>query len=72
VEWVAHNETGASIDNYEAQIDAAFALYERLGVHYLKTGYVGQIPGQYTYSQRSVNHYRLVLENAAQHHINVI
>lgn len=72
VEWVAHNETGASLDNYEAQIDAAFALYKRLGVHYLKTGYVGQIPGQYAYSQRSVNHYRLVLEKAARHNINVV
>lgn len=72
VEFVAHNETGASLDNYEAQIDEAFALYERLGIHYLKTGYVGQIPGQYAYSQRSVNHFRLVLEKAAQHKINVI
>ena len=69
---MAHNETGANIDNYEAQIDAAFALYERLGIHYLKTGYVGQIPGQYTYSQRSVNHFRLVLRKAAEHKINVI
>ncbi|GAA3188327.1 glycoside hydrolase family 97 catalytic domain-containing protein [Dactylosporangium siamense] len=72
VEFVAHNETGANLDNYEAQIDAAFALYERLGIHYLKTGYVGQIPGQYTYSQRSVNHFRLVLQKAAAHKINVI
>ena len=72
VEFVAHNETGANIDNYEAQIDEAFALYERLGIHYLKTGYVGQIPGQYTYSQRSVNHFRLVLEKAARHKINVV
>ncbi|MDG4823260.1 glycoside hydrolase family 97 catalytic domain-containing protein [Asanoa sp. WMMD1127] len=72
VEFVAHNETGADIDNYEAQIDEAFALYERLGIHYLKTGYVGQIPGQYAYSQRSVNHFRLVLEKAAAHKINVL
>ena len=72
VEFVAHNETGASLDNYEAQIDEAFALYERLGIHYLKTGYVGQIPGQFTYSQRSINHYRMVLEKAAQHKINVV
>ncbi|NHC13659.1 glycoside hydrolase family 97 catalytic domain-containing protein [Motilibacter deserti] len=71
VEFIAHNETGASLDNYERQIDQAFALYESLGIHYLKTGYVGQIPGQYTYSQRSVNHYRTVLEKAAQHQINV-
>ena len=71
VEFVMHNETGANIENYEAQIDEAFALYEQFGINYLKTGYVGEIPGQYTYSQRSVNHYRLVLEKAAQHKINV-
>ena len=33
VEFVAHNETGANIYNYEAQIDDALALYERLGIH---------------------------------------
>jgi len=72
VEFVVHNETGANLDNYEAQIDAAFTLYEQLGIHYLKTGYVGQIPGQYTYSQRSINHFRMVLQKAAQHKINVV
>jgi alpha-glucosidase len=72
VEFVAHNETGANLDNYEAQIDEAFALYERLGIHYLKTGYVGQIPGQHTYSQRAINHYRMVLRKAAEHRINVV
>ncbi len=72
VEFVAHNETGANLDNYEAQIDEAFALYEKLGIHYLKTGYVGQTPGQYTYSQRTINHYRTVLQKAAEHKINVI
>lgn len=71
VEFVAHNETGASLTNYEGQIDKAFALYQSLGIHYLKTGYVGQIPGQYTYSQRSVEHFRMVLTKAAQYHINV-
>jgi alpha-glucosidase len=72
VEFVAHNETGASIENYEAQIDKAFALYESLGIHYLKTGYVGATPGQFTYSQRMINHYRLVLAKAAEHKINVV
>ncbi len=71
VEFIVHNETGASLENYEQQIDEAFELYERLGIHYLKTGYVGQIPGQYTYSQRSINHFRLVLEKAAEHKINL-
>ncbi|NKZ03477.1 glycoside hydrolase family 97 protein [Actinomadura latina] len=71
VEFIVHNETGAGVDNYEKQLDAAFALYERLGIRYLKTGYVGRIPGHHHYDQRMVNHYRLVLEKAAQHRINV-
>lgn len=72
VEFVAHNETGAGVENYEKQIDAAFALYEKLGIHYLKTGYVGKIDGHNQYDQGMVNHYRFVLEKAAEHHINVI
>ncbi|GAA0588895.1 glycoside hydrolase family 97 protein [Actinomadura livida] len=72
VEFVSHNETGSGVANYERQIDAAFALYERLGIHYLKTGYVGKIPGRHHFDQRMVNHYRLVLEKAARHRINVI
>ncbi|TDC54735.1 glycoside hydrolase family 97 protein [Actinomadura sp. KC345] len=72
VEFIAHNETGSGVDNYERQIDAAFALYERLGIRYLKTGYVGEIPGHHHFDQRMVNHYRLVLEKAAEHRINVI
>ncbi|MFA1541441.1 glycoside hydrolase family 97 protein [Actinomadura monticuli] len=71
VEFIAHNETGAGVDDYEKQIDAAFSLYESLGIHYLKTGYVGKIPGHHHYDQRMVGHYRLVLEKAAQHRINV-
>lgn len=71
VELVAHNETGAGVENYERQIDQAFALYERLGIHYLKTGYVGKIPGHNHYDQRMVKHYRTVLRKAAEHRIMV-
>lgn len=71
VEFIVHNETGAGVENYEQQLDAAFALYERLGIHYVKTGYVGNITGHHHYDQRMVNHYRLVLEKAARHRINV-
>src|SRR5690606_38034665 len=70
-EFIVHNETGAGVENYEQQLDAAFALYERLGIHYVKTGYVGNITGHHHYDQRMVNHYRLVLEKAARHRINV-
>ena len=30
---IVHNETAMGIENYERQLDSAFALYQRLGVH---------------------------------------
>ncbi|MFI7276965.1 glycoside hydrolase family 97 protein [Streptomyces sp. NPDC049879] len=71
VEFIMHNETGANVENYEAQLDEAFTLYEDLGVNYVKTGYVGDIPGHNHYDQFMINHYRRVLEAAAEHRINV-
>jgi alpha-glucosidase len=71
VEFIAHNETGAGVDNYENQLDAAFSLYQSLGIHYIKSGYVGNIPGHNHYDQRMVNHYRLVLQKGAQHGLNI-
>ncbi|MEJ2483687.1 MAG: glycoside hydrolase family 97 N-terminal domain-containing protein, partial [Gemmatimonadota bacterium] len=41
VTLIGHNETSMGVENYERQIEEAFALYERLGIHALKTGYVG-------------------------------
>ena len=40
VRLIGHHETGGNIANYEAQLDDAMALYERLGVDWVKTGYV--------------------------------
>jgi len=37
---IGHNETGGAVENYAAQMDAGFALYEGVGVHVIKTGYV--------------------------------
>ena len=55
---IAHNETGANAEWYEKQVDSAFALYESLGIHAIKTGYVGRIrpEGQYHHGQWMVNH----------------
>ena len=39
VTLIAHNETSMGVKNYESQLDEAFALYERLGIRALKTGY---------------------------------
>ena len=67
--WM-HNETGGSIFEYEAALDTAFAGYASLGVHVVKTGYAGGMPGNIRHhSQRAVQHYQKVVEAAAEHQI---
>lgn len=70
---IVHNETGANAEYYEKQVDSAFALYERLGIHAIKTGYVGKIRplGQYHHGQWMVNHQAMIIEKAAKHKIMV-
>ena len=73
VDWIAHNETGGNVTNYENQIEQAYSLYERLGVPGLKTGYAGgtSIGGveHNHYDQAMVNHYRDTIRRAARHHL---
>jgi alpha-glucosidase len=71
VSLVGHHETGGDVPGYEKQIDAAFGLYEKLGVPAVKTGYAGKIypRGQYHHGQWMVNHYRMVVEKAAKHRL---
>ena len=40
VRLIGHHETSGSVTNYARQMDAAFDLYESLGVRQVKTGYV--------------------------------
>lgn len=69
--WM-HNETGGSIFEYEAAMSEAFAKYQSLGIHYLKTGYAGGMPGGIRHhSQRGVEHYQKVVEKAAEHEIMI-
>lgn len=74
VSLVAHNETGGAALNYEQQLDSAFALYQRLGIHCIKTGYVNNIMDgkEHQHSQYGIRHYRKVMETAAKHQIMVI
>jgi alpha-glucosidase len=71
VDLIGHNETSANIDNYEKQMDAAYQLYEDLGIRYVKTGYVGAklFNGEWHYGQYGVRHYQKTVELAAKHHI---
>ena len=74
VRLIAHNETGGSATNYENQLDEAFALYQRLGINCIKTGYVNMmLDGKETqHSQYGIRHYRKVIETAAKYHLMVV
>lgn len=68
---IGHHETAAAIKTYESRMDTAFKLYQSLGIHAVKTGYVGKIAGHTHYEQRMVNHYNQVMEQAARHQISI-
>ncbi|MDX1577086.1 MAG: glycoside hydrolase family 97 protein, partial [Gemmatimonadota bacterium] len=71
VRLIGHNETSMGIENYERQLDSAFALYEDLGIRAVKTGYVGgeTAEGHAHHGQYMVRHWRKVIETAARHRI---
>jgi alpha-glucosidase len=71
VKLIVHNETSGGIQNYEKQMDAAFALYNSLGLDAIKSGYVTDTTaeGYSHHSQFMVNHYRKVIETAAKYKI---
>lgn len=83
VELIGHHETGAAVLNYEKQMKDAFAFYEKLGVHTVKTGYVnfgqnikridekGKEQKEWHHGQFMVRHHQKVVEEAAKHHIMI-
>lgn len=80
---IGHHETSGDITNYEAQMADAYALYERLGIPAIKTGYVadggeiarrdedGKAYREWHDGQFAVNHHQRVLELAAEHKISI-
>jgi alpha-glucosidase len=84
VALIGHHETGGNIAVYEAQLEPAMALYEKMGVHAVKTGYVadaggiiaagdkpGEVRMEWHEGQVSVVHHLKVVETAARHKIAV-
>lgn len=74
VSLIAHNETGGAAKNYENQLDSAFALYHRLGIRAIKTGYVNRLMDgkEDQHSQYGIRHYMKVIETAAKYQIMVV
>src|SRR2546430_10043942 len=73
VKLIVHNETSGGIENYERQMDSAFALYHALGLDAIKSGYVTDLisTGDSHYGQVMARHYRRVIETAAKYGIMV-
>ena len=73
---IGHHETGGNIDNYERQMQAAYDQLDMYGIKAVKTGYVehGSIlsNGKYHHGQAYIDHFRKVIQLAAQHKIAVV
>ncbi len=57
VRLIGHHETSGNVSNYAAQMDAAFDLYQRLGVRQVKTGYVADGGGIKRVDANGLAHY---------------
>ncbi len=73
VKMIMHNETSASVANYERHLDRAFNLMKEYGYPAVKTGYVGRIipRGEFHDGQTMVNHFNYVAQRAADFQIMV-
>ena len=83
VHLIGHHETSANIAHYEAQMDAAFDLYAKLGIDAVKTGYVSDAGGmqargadgktafEWHEGQASSVHHLKVVTEAAKRHIAI-
>jgi len=73
VEIMMHHETSAATQTYEKQQDTAYALMQSLGIHAVKTGYVGKIlpKGEYHHGQYMVNQYNKAVIKAAKYEVAI-
>ncbi len=82
---VGHHETGTQIENYESQLDSAFAYCQKNGIRVVKTGYVndgsqnikrtgedGKMYKEWHHGQYMVEHFRKVLETAAKYEVSIV
>ncbi|RED94080.1 glycoside hydrolase family 97 protein [Marinoscillum furvescens] len=73
VQIIMHHETSGAVARYEERMDTAYQLMNKLGIHSVKTGYVGTIipEGEYHHGQWMVNHYQKTLEYGAKYKVAI-
>ena len=82
---IGHHETGGQIQNYESQLDSAFAYAQRNDIRVIKTGYVndvsqnisrigadGNVYKEWHHGQYMVEHFRKVIETAAKYQVSLV
>ena len=84
VRLVGHHETSGDVENYESQLEQAFAFARQHRINTIKTGYVGfrdgimrtdeqgNKQGEWHHGQYMVRHYRKVVEEAARQGIMLV
>ena len=73
VDIMMHHETYGDVGKYIKQQDTAYALMQSLGIHAVKTGYVGKIlpKGEYHHGQFMVNQYNNAVIKAAKYQVAI-
>lgn len=73
LEIIMHHETSGAVARYEERMDSAYQLMNKLGIHSVKTGYVGTIipDGEYHHGQWMVNHYQNTLDKGAKYEVAI-
>ncbi|MEQ8238681.1 MAG: glycoside hydrolase family 97 protein [Cyclobacteriaceae bacterium] len=73
VEIIMHHETSAAPRTYDQQLDTAYQLMKSLGIHSVKTGYVGPIipEGVRHHGQWMVNHYNNVIDQGLKYEVAI-
>jgi hypothetical protein len=70
---IMHHETSSAPRTYDQQMDTAYSLMQSLGIHSVKTGYVGKIipKTEFHHGRWMVRHYQRSVERAAAHQVAV-
>ena len=73
VQLIGHHETGGNAAHYEDQLQAAFELDRKMGVHAVKTGYVADAGGARAYGRDGKVHFAWHEgQDMARHHLKVV
>lgn len=73
VQFIGHHETYGAVRNYEYQMIDGYKLYQKNGMHSLKSGYVKKYfdKKEWHDGQYGVRHYRYALEEAANYQLAI-